>query len=87
MIHDLDDEELLAEDIDELGAGLAGFLVFAFEKVLGDDGGEAAGESDKTLAVLDEGFEVGPRVAIEALSVRLGDDLAEVLVAFEVARE
>ena len=51
VIHDLDDEVILAENIDELGGGLAGLVELAREQEFRDDGGEAAGKTDQPLAV------------------------------------
>ncbi len=87
VVHQLDDEVFLAEDIDEFGGGGAGLVEFVLHEELWDDGGEAAGEGDEALAVFGEGFEVGAGVAVEALGVGLGDQFAEVLVALEILGE
>ena len=87
MVHQLDNEVVLAENIDELGGGRPRFVEFTFQQKLRDDGRQAAGETDQALAVFCQCFQVGARVAVKALGVCLGDDLAEVLVAGEIARQ
>ena len=87
VVHELDDEVLAAEDLDELTAGLAGGLVIAAEEGLGDDALEAAGEADQAVGVLGELLEVGARLIVQAADVRVGDELGEVLVAFEIPGE
>ena len=46
VVHELDDEVLAAEDLDELTAGLAGGFVVAAEEGLWDDALEASGETN-----------------------------------------
>ena len=87
VVHQLDDEVLAAEDLDEPAAGLAGGLVVAAEEGLGDDALEAAGETDQAVGVLGELLEVGARLVVQAADVRVGDELGEVLVAFEIPGE
>jgi len=87
VVHELDDEVLAAEDLDELPTGLAGGFVVAAEEGLGDDALEAAGEADQAIGVLGELLEVGARLVVEAADVRVGDELGEVLVAFEIPGE
>ena len=87
VVHELDDEVLAAEDLDELAAGLAGGLVVAAKEGLGNDALEAAGEADQAVGVLGELLEVGARLVVQAPDVRVGDELGEVLVAFEIPGE
>ena len=87
VVHELDDEVLAAEDLDELTAGLAGGFVVAAEERLRDDALEAAGETDQSVGVLGELLEVGAWLVVQAADVRVGDELGEVLVAFEIPGE
>ena len=70
VIHQFDDKIFLAENINEAGGGLPCCGEIAAEQEAGDDSGETTGESDESLAVSGEGFEVGAGVVVEALGVR-----------------
>ena len=87
VVLDLDEIIFAAEDFDEAAAGLARLLVAVVEQVLRHERGEAAGEADQAVGVLRERLEVGARLVIKTLEVRVGDELEEVLVAGEVFRE
>ena len=87
MIHDLDDEVILAENIDKLSRGSASVLIFVSEQKFRNDPSETAGETDQAIAMRGQRLHIRARVAVEALGVGFGDKLTEVLVASEITRE
>lgn len=87
MVHELDDEVLAAEDLDEAAARLARGFIVALQQVLRDDALEAAAEADQPVRMLGELGDVGAWLVVEPADVRVGDELGEVLVAFEIPRQ
>ena len=85
VVLDFDEIVLAAEDVDEAGERLPCLRVAVVQEVLRHERGQAAGEADQPLGVLRQGGEIRAGLVVEALEVRVGDELEQVLVPGEVA--
>ena len=81
VVHDLDEEILLAEDVLHLPHIGHGVLVPVLEEQLGQVPGQAGGEADQPLAVLPDQLVVHARLVIIAREEALGAQVHQVLVA------
>ena len=87
VVLEFDEEVLAAEHLDEAPGRLPRVLPAIVQEHLRNDGGEAAAERDEALGVGRERRDVGARLVVEALEVRVGDELEEVGVALRVFRD
>jgi len=87
VVLDLDEVVLAAEDVDKAGRGLARVLPALVQQVLRHQRCEASREPDEAPGVPGQGLQVRPRLVVEPLQVGVADELQEVLVAADVARE
>jgi hypothetical protein len=87
VLHHLEVEAVLSEDLGEEPHRLQGGGVRPGEDVLRDLARETAGETDQALAVLGEDVLVDPRSMIEALEIAHRDQLDQVVVAGVAAGE
>lgn len=84
VIHDFDKIVFAAEHFDKLADSFSRLGFFAFKEKLGDDSLKTAGESDQSIGMGGEEFEIGPRLVVKSVDIRVGDDLHQVLITFEV---
>jgi hypothetical protein len=75
------------EEVAVPGRGAPGLLHVAGADQPRHLGGQAGREADQPLVVALEQLAIEPRLVVEALGVRLGRQLDQVLVAGQVARE
>ena len=81
VVHELDEEVVLPEDVLVLAHGAARRVRVAAGERAGDFPLQAAGQGDQPFRVLAEERLVHARAMVEARQVGLGDELHEVLVA------
>ncbi len=87
LVLNLEVEIALAEDVVEGDGRLARLLVLAFDQFLGDFALQAGRQPNQSLRVFREEFLADPRLVIEAVQRRLGDDFHQIAVAFVVLRQ
>ena len=87
VVHDLDKEVVLAEQVAQRGRALEGLVEAVFVDRLGDHPLGAAAQADQAPAVLFEHLQVDPRLVVEPLQVADAGELDQVAVALQVFRQ
>ena len=81
VVHDLQEEVILSEDIPVAERGPAGLLIAVRREISRHFSRQAGGGADQALVILLQSFQIHPGTVVEALGKTPGDDLHQICVA------